>query len=311
MNILSVVVPVFNEQESISKTIDRLLVLKKDLFIKETELELIFIDDGSNDDSLNILKDKSQSHPEIKIISFTRNFGHQIAISAGIDFTSGDYVAIIDADLQDPPEIIIEMYEKALQGHDIVNAKRRSRAGETFFKKTTANLFYKFINYLSETDIPLNVGDFKIISKKVVSSIHTMREKHRFLRGMIPWTGFKEISIEYDRKERFAGKTKYPLKKMIQFAFIAVLSFSSKPLTIAIRLGIIVTMLGFLGGIYVLYQKLFSGQPVPGITSILLTIIIFSGLQITLIGLAGEYIARIFEEVKGRPLYIIEEKVNI
>ena len=309
MKKITFISPCFNEGENITGLAERIHTICKKINVN---YNLLIVDNGSTDNTINIVKTLKKKKLKVNCISLSRNFGYQNAIHAGLsEIRKTDFVCIIDGDLQDPPEVIIEMYEKILQGYDIVNARRRSRAGETFFKKTTATLFYRFINYLSETEIPLNVGDFKIISKKVVSSIHAMREKHRFLRGMIPWTGFKETSIAYDRQERFAGKTKYPLKKMIQFAFVAVLSFSSKPLTIAIRLGIFVTMLGFLGGIYVLYQKLFSGMPVPGITSILLTIIIFSGLQITLIGLAGEYIARIFEEVKGRPLYIIEEKVNI
>ena len=311
MNLLSVVIPVFNEEESINETVKRLLSLEKPCRSKGLEIELLFVNDGSHDNSLDILKDYASSNSIIKIASFSRNFGHQIAITAGTDLANGDYIAVIDADLQDPPELILDMYEKCLDGYEVVYGKRKSRAGETIFKKFTASFFYKFLNYMSETDIPRDTGDFRLISRKVADSLKEMREKHRFMRGMIPWMGFKEVALEYDRSERFAGETKYPLKKMFQFAVNAILSFSSKPLTLAIRLGSFITALGFIGGVYMLYLKLFTTYPIPGITSILLTIIIFSGLQIILIGLIGEYISRIFEEVKNRPLYFIDEKINL
>tara|TARA_X000000368_G_C22965524_1_gene682980 strand:+ start:43 stop:978 length:936 start_codon:yes stop_codon:yes gene_type:complete len=311
MNLLSVVIPVFNEEESINETINRLLCLEDSCKSKNLEIELLFINDGSQDNSLKILKEHASLNSAIKIISFSRNFGHQIAITAGTDLAKGDYIAVIDADLQDPPELILDMYEKCKEGYEVVYGKRKSRAGETIFKKLTASFFYKFLNYMSETDIPKDTGDFRIMSRKVADSLKIMREKHRFMRGMIPWMGFKEVALEYDRSERFAGETKYPLKKMFKFAVNAILSFSSKPLTLAIRLGGFITTLGFIGGIYMLYLKLFTTYPIPGITSILLTIIIFSGLQIILIGLIGEYIARIFEEVKNRPLYFIDEKINL
>jgi dolichol-phosphate mannosyltransferase len=311
MILLTIVVPVFNEEESIKETINRLLSLKNSFDRESVDVEFMFVDDGSSDESLKILKESAINNNQIKIISFSRNFGHQIAITAGIDESKGDYVAIIDADLQDPPELIFEMYLKSLEGYDVVYGKRKNRAGETFFKKYTASLFYKFLNFMSETEIPRDTGDFRLINRKVVNALSEMRESHRFMRGMIPWIGFKEYALEYDRSERFAGDTKYPLKKMIQFAVNAILSFSSKPLTLAVRLGTIITSLGFMGGLYMLYLKIFTNVPIAGITSILLTVIIFSGIQIILIGLAGEYIARIFEEVKGRPLYFIDEKVNI
>lgn len=310
MKLLSIVVPVFNEEESIHETIYRLLKLESPLYQKHLNLEIIFVDDGSTDDSLRILKQHANSNPSIKIASFSRNFGHQIAITAGTDLAKGDYIAIIDADLQDPPELILDMYVKSLEGYDVIYGKRKSRAGETYFKKQTASFFYKFLNYMSEINIPKDTGDFRLITRRVADALKQMREKHRFMRGMIPWIGFKEAAMEYDRSERFAGETKYPLRKMIQFAKNAILSFSSKPLTIAIRLGTFITSMGFIGGIYMLYIKLFTTIAIPGVTSILLTIIIFSGLQIMLIGLIGEYISRIFEEVKARPLYFIAEKIN-
>lgn len=309
-NLLSIVVPVLNEQESIGETVRRLVDLRLEI-MGEIEVELLFVDDGSKDQSLSLLRQMAECNNFIKIISFSRNFGHQIAITAGIDVAQGDFVAVIDADLQDPPELIADMYHMALTGVDVVYGKRRSRAGETLFKKGTATAFYRLLNYMCEMDIPTDTGDFRLMSRKVVDAFKQMRERHRFVRGMVPWLGFKSAALEYDRVERFAGETKYPLKKMLAFATNAILSFSSKPLTLAIRLGVVTIAIGMIGGMYMLYLKLFTNIPVPGLTAILLSIVGFSGVQILLIGVVGEYIARIFEEIKGRPLYLVAESINI
>ncbi len=308
--LLSVVVPVFNEEESITETAGRLIALRAGLS-KEVDVELVFVDDGSKDQSLALLRNVAEQGASVKVISFSRNFGHQIAVTAGIDMAAGDYVAVIDADLQDPPELIADMYRKALTGFDVVYGKRRTRAGETLFKKATAAGFYRLLNYMCEIDIPRDTGDFRLMSRKVVEAFKQMRERHRFVRGMVPWLGFRAVALEYDRAERFAGETKYPLKKMLAFATTAILSFSSKPLTLAIRLGLLTITAGILGGAYMLYLKLFKQTPIPGLTAILLSIVVFSGVQILLIGVVGEYIARIFEEIKGRPLYLVAETINI
>jgi dolichol-phosphate mannosyltransferase len=308
-HLLSIVVPVFNEEETISETVRRLLDLRAGLF-QEVDVEILFVDDGSKDCSLTLLRQLSVKNECLKVISFSRNFGHQIAITAGIDMAQGDFVAVIDADLQDPPELIAAMYRMALTGHDVVYGKRRSRAGESVFKKATAAVFYRFLNYMCETKIPTDTGDFRLMSRNVVDAFKQMRERHRFVRGMVPWLGFKSVALEYERVERFAGTTKYPLKKMVALAINAILSFSSKPLTIAIRLGLLTVCVGVAGGLYMLYLKLFTNISVPGLTAILLSIVIFSGVQIFLLGLVGEYIARIFEEIKGRPLYLIAETIN-
>jgi len=308
--LLSIVVPVFNEEESIVETVNRLISIQE-IFIHEVKIEIIFVDDGSKDKSLILLNNFAEKNNSIKIISFSRNFGHQIAITAGIDISKGDFVAVIDADLQDPPDLIIDMYRIALLGADVVYGKRRTRKGESAFKKLTAVAFYRVLNYMCETDIPTDTGDFRLMSRRVVEAFKKMRERHRFVRGMVPWLGFKSVALEYDRAERFAGETKYPLKKMIEFAVNAILSFSSKPLSIAIRIGALTICLGIVGGIYMLYLKFFTTTPIPGLTAILLTIVIFSGVQILLIGVVGEYIARIFDEIKGRPLYVIAESTNI
>jgi dolichol-phosphate mannosyltransferase len=308
--LLSVVIPVFNEEESLPETVRRLLALG-DKLLPSVDLELLFVDDGSRDNSLAILKGIAASQSSIKIIAFSRNFGHQIAITAGIDLAAGDYVAVIDADLQDPPELIEAMYQLALTGYDVVYGKRRSRAGETVFKRASAAAFYRLFSYMCEMDIPTDTGDFRLMSRRVVEAFKQLRERHRFVRGMIPWVGFRATPLEYDRDERYAGETKYPLRKMLTFATNAILSFSKKPLTLAIRLGFMTILVGVVLGFYVLYLKLFTSIPVPGITAVLLSIVVFSGVQILLIGIVGEYIARIFEEVKGRPLYLVAETVNL
>lgn len=307
--LLSIVVPVFNEEESITETVKRLQKLQADL-VQEINIELIFVDDGCKDATLPHLRTFAEKNTNVKVISLSRNFGHQIAITAGIDLALGDYVAVIDGDLQDPPELIAEMYRKALTGFDVVYGKRRTRAGETIFKKVTATGFYRLMNFMCEIDIPTDTGDFRLMSRKVVDAFKQMRERHRFVRGMVPWLGYKSISLEYDRAKRFAGETKYPLSKMLSFATNAILSFSSKPLTLAIRLGLLTICAGILGGIFMLYLKLFTNTPIPGLTAVLLSIVLFSGVQILLIGVVGEYIARIFEEIKARPLYLVSETIN-
>lgn len=308
--LLSIVVPVFNEEESIAETIKRLQQLSVSLS-QELNVELIFVDDGSKDKSFDYIQRIAELDFRVKVISFSRNFGHQIAITAGIDVAAGDFVAIIDADLQDPPELIVDMYRKALTGFDVVYGKRRSRSGETVFKKVTAAGFYRLLNYLCEIDIPADTGDFRLMSRKVVNAFKQLRERHRFVRGMVPWLGYKSAPLEYDRAERFAGSTKYPLRKMLAFATNAILSFSSKPLTIAIRIGFLTILVGLAGSVYMLYLKLFTNIPVPGLTAILVSLVLFSGVQILLIGVVGEYISRIFEEIKGRPLYLVAETINI
>lgn len=308
--LLSIVVPVFNEEEAISETVRRLLSLRERLW-PELDTELLLVDDGSQDQTLALIRELARQHGCIKVISFSRNFGHQIAITAGIDLAEGDYVAVIDADLQDPPELIADMYRLAQTGFDVVYGKRRSRAGESAFKKVTAAAFYRLLKYMCDVDIPSDTGDFRLMSRRVVNAFKQLREHHRFVRGMVPWLGFRAAPLMYDRVERFAGHTKYPVGKMLDFATNAILSFSRRPLTLATRLGMATVLAGMLGGAYMLYLKLFTDIPVPGLTAILLSIVLFSGVQILLIGLIGAYIARIFDETKGRPLYIIAETINL
>ena len=231
-------------------------------------------------------------------------------MSAGVDYACGDFIAIIDADLQDPPECIVPMLRLAQAGNHVVYGQRRSRRGETIFKKASAAVFYRVVRAMCDVDIPRDTGDFRVISNRVAEVLRLMPEKHRFVRGMVPWIGFQSASFQYDRDERYAGTTKYPLPKMIRFAGNAILSFSAKPLGLAIRIGLATIMVGFVGSCYMLYLKLFTAIPVPGVTAILLAIMVFGGAQLLLIGLVGAYVARIFEESKGRPLYVVAERLN-
>ena len=308
MPTMDIVIPVFNEQDCLDELFRRLLDLR-DQLSDRVQVNLLFVNDGSSDNSQTMLQEFAGRHAGIRIVSFTRNFGHQIAISAGIDHAEADYVAIVDADLQDPPEIIEGMFDLAASGVDVVYAQRRNRAGESVMKKVTANGFYRILSFLCDTEIPVDTGDFRVISRRVVEHLKQMGESHRFLRGMIPWLGFSGCAYTYDRDERFAGETKYPLARMLSFAVDAIFSFSRKPLTYATYIGIAATAFAGLGGAYLLFLKLFTDQVVPGITAVILTVILMGGLQVFIIGVIGQYIARIFEESKNRPLYGVDRMI--
>lgn len=309
--VVSIVIPVYNEEETVAEMCRRLDEVGRQLGGHD-KVEFIFVDDGSRDRTSVLLTALALSRPYLKVIRLSRNFGHQIALTAGVDAAKGRYVAIIDGDLQDPPERVPDMLAIARsRGVDVVYGKRRSRKGETWFKMTTASMFYRLLSLLCDVEIPRDTGDFRLMSRRVVTAFTSLRERHRFVRGMIPWLGYTSEAFEYDRDERFAGSTKYPLKKMVAFAFNAVLAFSRKPLAVAMRIGTAIVGCGLIGAVYMLYLKLFTEIPVPGVTSILVTIVIFGGIQIFLLGVVGEYVARVFDEVKGRPLYLIDSTVNL
>lgn len=306
---LEVVVPIYNEDACIDELFKRLMGLRESLV--PVEVGFIFVNDGSKDRSLEILYGYADKYDFVKVIDFSRNFGHQMAVTAGLDHADADYVAIIDADLQDPPELIKDMHEKAKEGYDIVYGKRLTRKGETFFKKLTARLFYKFIGRMCDVDIPADTGDFRLINRDALKAIKQMRERHRFIRGMVPWVGFRSTPQYYNRDERYAGETKYPLKKMVKFALDAVFSFSFTPLRIATYSGLGIVGTGIVGALLILYLRFFTSLTIPGISAVILTIIIMGGWQIVMLGIIGEYIGRIFEEAKNRPLYIIRSFRNI
>ncbi len=294
MKTLDIIVPVFNEESCINETIKRLENVRENLN-SELDVNFVFVNDGSKDETANIIATYGQNNKYVKLINFSRNFGHQIAVTAGLDNTNADYVAIIDADLQDPPELIIDMYNKTKDGYDIVYGKRLKRENETTFKKFTAFAFYRVLNYMCDIDIPKDTGDFRLMTKPVVDTLKNMPEHHRFIRGMVPWTGFKSTPIMFNRDERFAGETKYPLSKMLKLASNAIFSFSTKPLKVFYVIGILLLFLAILN-----------------ISNVYLTSLFLVGaLQLFGMGLLGEYLGRIFDDVKDRPLYVVKNKINL
>jgi dolichol-phosphate mannosyltransferase len=273
--------------------------------------EVVFVDDGSKDKSLAMLKEMSASEPRFKIVAFSRNFGHQLAITAGLDRAEGDAVVIIDADLQDPPEVIEEMIAKWRAGFDVVYGVRRSRAGETIFKRLTAAAFYRILRVmLGGMAIPVDAGDFRLVARSVVLTLRSLREKHRFVRGMVTWVGFKQFALHYDREARFAGETKYPFSKMVRFAIDAITSFSIVPLRFATWLGVLAGLAAGVAALVSLYARLFLHDTVQGWTTIMIAVALGSSAQLLMIGVLGEYIGRIYEEIKRRPLYVTAEQVN-
>ncbi|MGG1638194.1 glycosyltransferase family 2 protein [Paenibacillus sp. MCAF9] len=300
----SIIVPMYNEEEVIEHTYERLK-----LVMDSTNecYELIFVNDGSKDRTVELISMICDFDPNVRMINFSRNFGHQIAISAGMDYAQGDAIVVIDADLQDPPEVIIDMIAKWKEGFEVVYGKRLKRKGETMFKKITAKLFYRTLRSLTNVDIPVDTGDFRLIDRKVCDVLRGLKEKNRFVRGLVSWIGFRQTMVEYEREERFAGETKYPLKKMISFAIDGITSFSYKPLKIATYVGFTLSITSFLYLLVVIFQKLFTGTTIAGWASIVAVNLLFNGIILMLLGIIGEYIGRIYEESKNRPLYIVRE----
>lgn len=306
--ILSVIIPCYNEAQVIIACITRLKGLCNELDSLQTEL--IFIDDGSQDDTLLQLRDAATNDSRIKIICFTRNFGHQVAVTAGMDASKGDAVVLIDADLQDPPEVIHQMIEKWRAGYDVVYGTRTERSGESIFKSTSARGFYRLLNKLSDVVIPLDTGDFRLMTRPVVDSLRAMPERDRFVRGMVSWVGFKQIAIPYKRAERFAGQSKYPIHKMLRLATDGILSFSTKPLQVSIGLGMLAACIAITGIFYAIGMRIFTDMWVEGWTALMIAILFLGGVQLICVGILGEYIGRIYNEVKHRPLYIVKEYVG-
>lgn len=304
---LSIVIPMYFEEEVAEECYNRMTEVMKS---NNYNYELVFVNDGSTDRTMPILKEIAANDKNVKIIGFSRNFGHQTAVTAGMFNATGDAIVIIDADLQDPPELIVDMVNKWNEGYEVVYAKRRKREGETWFKLITAKYFYKFLASMSDIEIPKDTGDFRLIDRTVVEALREMPERNRFVRGMVSWVGFNQTYIEYNRNERFAGTTKYPLKKMLKFASDGIVAFSSKPLKVVSLIGTITIFISFIMLIYSIIVKLFGYTTQPGWTSLMVVITLFSGVQLLSLGIIGEYIARIYDESKNRPLYIIKEKIN-
>ncbi|MBB6625609.1 glycosyltransferase family 2 protein [Clostridium gasigenes] len=304
--LISVVVPMYYEEKVVGECYRRLSEVMNNV---KYNYELIFVNDGSKDRTLKMLKELAKEDNRIKIIDFARNFGHQIAVTAGIKEAHGDAVIIIDADLQDPPELIVNMIDKWENGYEVVYAKRKKREGETFFKVLTAKYFYKILNVMSDIEIPKDTGDYRLMDRKAVDVFNSMPEKNRFVRGMVSWIGFNQTYVEFVRAERFAGETKYPLKKMLKLAEDGIVSFSNKPIKIIGGIGLLFVTIFFIQIIYAICNTMF-GNRVSVIFYLSSYISLIAGIILVAMSVLGTYIGKIFDESNGRPLYIIREKVN-
>lgn len=302
---LSVIIPSYNEEKNVGIMHER---LTKTLSEITDSYEMIFVNDCSKDQTLLRIKELAEKDSHVKYLSFSRNFGHQIAVSAGLDFCTGEAVVIIDGDLQDPPELITQMYERYKEGYKVVYAKRKTREGETWFKKATAKIFYRLLASMTSIDIPVDVGDFRLIDRVIVEHLRNMPEKSKYIRGQIAWIGYKQTFVEYHRDARLYGTTNYPLKKMLRFALDGITAFSDKPLKIASGLGIFSAIVSLLALVYALVSHFCFHATITGWTSLILSVLFIGGVQLITIGIIGEYIARINNDVRNRPLYILDEK---
>ncbi|MFP3159703.1 MAG: glycosyltransferase family 2 protein [Hydrogenobaculum sp.] len=301
---IAIVIPAYNEEDNVEIAYKR---LKEVLDFTNYDYELIFVDDGSKDNTLSKLLELYEKDKKVKVISLSRNFGKEIALSAGLDYVDADAVIPFDVDLQDPPEVIPKLIAKFEEGYDVVNAVRIKREGETFLKRFTSKAFYKIINILSDIEIPQDVGDFRLISKAALNAVKQIRERKRFMKGIFAWVGFKTTSVYYERAPRYAGKTKWNYFKLINLAIEGITSFSIAPLRLASLLGLFVSFVAFLYAMWIIIQKLVYGNPVKGYPSIMVAILFLGGVQLITIGIIGEYVGRIYEEVKQRPLYIVKK----
>jgi dolichol-phosphate mannosyltransferase len=301
--IYSVVAPVFNEQETVPHFYERVVPVMESL---GESFELILVNDGSSDGSYGAMRDLAARDPRVGVIIFSRNFGHQIAISAGLDYARGDAVIIIDSDLQDPPEVIRELVARWKDGAEVVYAQRAARPGETRFKLVTAAAFYRLIERITSVKIPRDTGDFRLLDRRVVNALVAMREHHRFMRGLSSWVGFRQEAVLYNRHERFAGQTKYPLRKMVRFSLDAITSFSTIPLQLATSFGFILAGLSLVGILIAVIVRLFGGA-IQGQGTTISVVLFLGGIQLIFLGIIGEYLGRIYDEVRARPLYIVRD----
>ncbi len=305
--LVSVIVPVYNEEDNILPLLKRLIPA-----VKQFDYEVIFVDDGSHDKTVQTIKKQVNSNKNVKLLSFYRNFGHQMALTAGYEVARGDAVISMDSDLQDPPEIIPKMVEKWKDGSKVVYAKRSKREVDGFFKKITAQFFYRFINFLSDTSVPQDVGDFRLLDREVVDFLNKLPEQSRFLRGLVSWGSYPSSYVYFEREKRFSGETHYGIFKMINFAMDGITSFSIKPLRIATYLGVTAGITGFLGMIYELIMKLISPESfVIGWTGLFTAVMFLGGIQLITIGIIGEYVGKIYTEIQKRPRFLVKEKVNL
>lgn len=302
---LAVVAPCYNEEAGLAEFVRRVKGACAGL---GCEYEIVLVNDGSRDRTLAVALELASKDPVIRVVNLLRNFGHQAAVTAGLDVASGDVVVLIDSDLQDPPEIISEMVTAWKNGADVAYGQRRSRAGETAFKLFTAKLFYRLLKLMTKSEIPADAGDFRLMDRQVVDVLRSMRERHRFIRGMVSWVGGKQVAVSYDRTARFAGETKYPLRKMLAFALDAITSFSVVPLRLVTYLALSIIGLTVLAAVVVVLVKLINPNYfIPGYPSIIITIVFFGGVQLLALGIIGEYLGRMYESIKARPIYIIDQ----
>lgn len=302
--LLTVIVPVFNEEAVIRESVKRLAAAAQKA---SSRYEILFVDDGSRDSTFRLLQEERQSNPNIRLLRLTRNFGHQMAITAGMDHAKGDVIVTIDADLQDPPELIAEMMAKWQEGYDIVYARRTRRLGETIFKKWTAQIFYRLVRKVSHVDIPVDVGDFRLMSRRALEAMGQLRERHRYVRGLVAWLGYKQAFVDYTRDKRYAGTTKYSLGKMVKFSLDGISSFSVAPLRLATMLGFGCAAFSFFYILYALYVKYVLHDAVRGWTAVVIAVFFLGGVQLICLGIMGEYLGMLHDESKRRPLYLVEE----
>ncbi|MCS6827750.1 MAG: glycosyltransferase family 2 protein [Caldilinea sp.] len=300
----SLVIPVWNEEQVIPVLYERLVQVMEGV---GESWEVIFVNDGSTDRSLDLLLELHARDPRVKVLNFSRNFGHQIAITAGFDYADGDAVIVMDADLQDPPEVLLRMIDRWREGYDVVYAVRIKREGESKFKLWTAAAFYRLIHSIADVEIPLDAGDFRLMDRRVVLAMRRLREKSRFMRGLSSWVGFKQIAVEYERAPRYAGETKYPLRKMMRLAFNAITSFSHVPLQLATYTGFVFAGVSGLGIIIAIFMRLMGNAQLLGQATTLVSVLFLGGVQLIFLGIIGEYLGRIYDEVKNRPLYIVAD----
>lgn len=304
MNLISFIFPVYNEEKTIDKLYEEISKILKEIE-KNYKTEVVFINDGSKDNSLEKLINLQQKDDRLTVINFSRNFGHQWAITAGLDYVQGDAVIIMDSDLQDPPAVALDLIKKWEEGYEVVYAQRRTRK-DTFFKKFTAHAFYRTLDKLADIRIPKDTGDFRLMDKKVVEELRKFREKNRFMRGLVSYVGFKQTGVLFDRAERYAGETGYPLKKMIKFALDGITGFSTVPLKLISQFGFFVSAVSFIGILYAIFMKFFFPQyTVSGWTLLIISVLFIGGVQMIMLGILGMYIGRIYSEVQHRPLYIV------
>ena len=306
--LVSVVIPCLDEAEVLPETLSRLRAMADAQ--PDCMFEFIFVDDGSRDGTLPILAHAATQDDRVRAVSFARNFGQQIAVTAGIDIARGDAVVLMDCDLQDPPEVVEKMIAQWRAGFDVIYGTRASRPGDSWFKQASARFFHTVMSRLSEVPIPSDTGDFRLMDRAVVDVLRQMPERHRFLRGMIAWTGFRQTAIAYDRPERFAGQTKYPLVKMLRYALDGLLSFSTKPLQMAVALGLLTVGLSMLGIVYALVMRVFTAVWVEGWTALMIAVLFLGGVQLLSLGIIGEYVGRIYAEVQRRPLYVVRHQIG-